>query len=465
MKPDLRDKKYSSSAIDTVQILYSVQRFWENLAWPDSTKEQEIAKHVIGDLCRFATMYFDKFAVKVQKTEAMNNSSVFIVPVELSVTIANFSYITDSVQALVDDLTKNQKVDSSSIQKVFGNALKHFMDTTHQLINSTLKRSIPTIKKLMLESAKEDRVKEDENTERLLPYIEDMILTLSKDLPAREYEVSRQILWTNVITILLELIQSSISEGMKPEFFTDLRGIFTNLKDVFQHSKDFEDESEMSKKIERIDYLLECYGLNTSRLIHQYYKDRYEMQQEINKTPFNPYGILTVYCYFDSNILRIEILNGRNLIPIGLNRKCDSFVKIHVIPDKYFPHCQNFKTKVQQNTHFPLYDETFEFALTREQRHMQDAIIYFNIKDKYLIGSNECLAEAFLSFRDIPEFTHRDKMKQIHLTLTRLQSDGKDMNMQTHSAPKVCVKLDFFFFSFTCRTRVIESYSAQESTG
>lgn len=57
---------------------------------------------------------------------------------------------------------------------------------------------------------------------------------------------------------------------------------------------------------------------------------------------------------------------------------------------------------------------------------MKDAIIFFNIKDKVLFTRNHCIAEAFLSFQDIPEFSkEREFMKQIHLTLTRLQSDGE----------------------------------------
>lgn len=421
MKPELKDAKYSSSAIDTIQILYSVKGFWEKLEWPDSNKEAELARTVAGDLCRFATVYYDKFSIKIQNAEAMNNSGIFKVPLVLAVAVANFNYISDKIQVLIKELT----ADTESISKVIENAIKYKRDTTKQLLNDTLKKCVPTIKKLMLEGAEEGGAMDDDIADRLMTYIEDMLTTLHDDLPNHEFVVAKSILWQDILSILSELIQSSISERMAPEFFTNLRRIFTTLKHIFQYAEESANDDVMVKKIERIDYLLECYGLNTSRLIHQYYKDRYEMQQQINKTPFNPYGILTVYSYFVDNILRVEILNARNLIPIGPNRKCDSFVKVHIIPDKYFPTCQKSKTKVQQNTHFPLYDETFEFALTKEQRNMKDAIIYFNIKDKYLIGSNECLAEAYLSFKDIPDFVHKDKMKQIHLTLTRLQSDGK----------------------------------------
>jgi len=55
---------------------------------------------------------------------------------------------------------------------------------------------------------------------------------------------------------------------------------------------------------------------------------------------------------------------------------------------------------------------------------MKDAIIYFNIKNRQLFGSNLCIAESFLSFEDIPDFSVTKKLiKQTHLTLTRLLND------------------------------------------
>ena len=63
--------------------------------------------------------------------------------------------------------------------------------------------------------------------------------------------------------------------------------------------------------------------------------------------------------------------------------------------------------------------------LTTSQRNMKDAIVFFNIKDKSLFANNQCIAEAFLSFGDIPEYSQENATKQIHLTLTRLQSDGE----------------------------------------
>jgi C2 domain len=100
--------------------------------------------------------------------------------------------------------------------------------------------------------------------------------------------------------------------------------------------------------------------VNASRIIHQYYRERYLMQQLIASSPFHPYGVLSIKVFFFGNILKLEILNAKNLIPFGGNRKCDSFVKINIIPEDAFPKHQNYKTRVETDTHFPLYDELFE---------------------------------------------------------------------------------------------------------
>lgn len=69
--------------------------------------------------------------------------------------------------------------------------------------------------------------------------------------------------------------------------------------------------------------------------------------------------------------------------------------------------------------------------LTSGQRKKTDAIIAFSIKDKFHLTMNQCCAEAFLSFTEIPSIScdrpshASSRRKQIDLTLTRLQTDGK----------------------------------------
>lgn len=53
--------------------------------------------------------------------------------------------------------------------------------------------------------------------------------------------------------------------------------------------------------------------METRELIHQYYLERNEEQKTMEVARF---GLLTVRIQFDENVLRLEILNARNLQPL-----------------------------------------------------------------------------------------------------------------------------------------------------
>jgi len=59
--------------------------------------------------------------------------------------------------------------------------------------------------------------------------------------------------------------------------------------------------------------MLLLHGMETRELIHQYYLERNEEQKTMEVARF---GLLTVRIQFDENVLRLEILNARNLQPL-----------------------------------------------------------------------------------------------------------------------------------------------------
>lgn len=59
--------------------------------------------------------------------------------------------------------------------------------------------------------------------------------------------------------------------------------------------------------------MLLLYGMETRELIHLYYLEREEEQKTMEVARF---GLLTVRIQFDENVLRLEILNARNLPPL-----------------------------------------------------------------------------------------------------------------------------------------------------
>lgn len=331
--------------------------FWEDLKWPNPDDSINIATNTCGDICRFAIIYFETVTARVEKSEVMKNVGIFKVPSEVYVVINNVNFISQGIQKLIVDLTE-QKIDEHiRTQKMVENALKYGKSRIARILEMSIDHMVPTLRKLMTEGADG---KEIEIGDRLFVYIEDSLLTLHDELIESDFLTAKNILWKFLLNVLSELIQRSLACHRHPVFFSNLRMILSSLREVFKSTNDDMTDDEITDRITQIDHLLERYGLNTANLIHQYYKDRYQMQQNISQSSLNPFGVLSIHCFFFNNTLKLEILNARNLIPIGANRKCDSFVKISIIPEAAFPKYQNYKTCVELDTHFPLYDELFE---------------------------------------------------------------------------------------------------------
>ncbi|XP_070501171.1 protein unc-13 homolog 4B-like isoform X2 [Chironomus tepperi] len=397
------DKKYSKSAPEVAKILNLINDFWENL--DDKyyeNKEDELAKLVSGDVCRFLIIYFEKMIKKMQSsrfTIAYVNS--FKIPSELSTVIANMSYVWEEVQILIGELINKNLPTSNNAKKILQNTLKYMKQLIQTLLRSTLEKCVPSIKKLMIESA-EDYNSSDSECDKLTIYIEATVISLQNFLPSREYETSKAILWDNVLEIITEVIEK-LSHNMSPKFFSNLNKLFVKLKPMFKSN-----QYEIQLKVESIDNLLEHHGFNTSRLIHDYYKSRYEMQKQIESSYIHLYGTLSINCYFSENTLSLEILNTKDILP---NKKHELVVTVNIIPEKSFRAYQHTKLKVY---------EKLEFKMTQEQRSIKDAIILFYVEEKVLFGNKECIGEAFLAFKDIPECEKEPSNDRISLTLTRI---------------------------------------------
>ena len=77
--------------------------------------------------------------------------------------------------------------------------------------------------------------------------------------------------------------------------------------------------------------LLKFHGMETDELIHSYYLERL-MEQKTMKEP--TMGMLTVRAQFVQFVLRIEVLNARNLIPHDKNGEYNISNKYDFIGNK-----------------------------------------------------------------------------------------------------------------------------------
>ena len=192
-------------------------------------------------------------------------------------------------------------------------------------------------------------------------YMEDSLKTLHTELNDDNFIRVLDAIWMELSCILYDLVQSSLEKRRPPSFYSNLRNTLQIMVENFK-CRDSERPIESSDRetLEAIDKLLELHGYETSDLIHQYYKERYTIQKTMNDAPF---GLLTVQCFFQKNILEIEILNAKHLIPSDNDGSCDPYVRIHLYPEDKFISVSQPKTKVHQKTLFPMFDEKFSMLV------------------------------------------------------------------------------------------------------
>lgn len=118
---------------------------------------------------------------------------------------------------------------------------------------------------------------------------------------------------------LLSFIFYALQKRRPPNFFENLSNTLSILVGFFKQSENVENNDSYKK----IKHILELHGMGTEELIHKYYLDRLLEQN----SPMSPtYGMLTIRMQFVHYMLRIEILNARNLLPHDSNGKISVFI-------------------------------------------------------------------------------------------------------------------------------------------
>jgi hypothetical protein len=110
-----------------------------------------------------------------------------------------------------------------------------------------------------------------------------------------------------------------------PTFFLNLHETLKILVGFFKQGEEKNDTNN-PMILKQIEHLLLLHGMETWELIHQYHLERREEQIAMELPSL---GLLTVRMQFVEDLLRIEILNARNLHPMDANGKC-MFIKLWI---------------------------------------------------------------------------------------------------------------------------------------
>lgn len=363
--------KYSSSAVDTLAIFYQIRIFWQQLAWPSAEGAFIFVSKIVDDICQCCVYYADRMAERVESLGNVENvyGKKFEVTSEWCLAINNIDYIRQSIHSFVkelgvDDIIRNMSdfrgpVDaqrcSDTLQNVIENAIDTGRNKIIDLIETLAKKMNPAMRRFLTEGA--ELFDTDSNAmERMMLYMEESLKTLNTELNDDNFCRVLDAIWVEISSILYDLVHSSFEKRRPPSFYSNLRRTLQIMVENFKCQGDQPVQSSDKETLEKIDKLLELHGCETADLIHQYYQERYTIQKSMNDSPF---GLLSVQCYFQKNVLEIEILNGKHLVPMDSDGSCDPFVRIHFFPEDKFLSATQPKTKVHQKTLFPLFDEKF----------------------------------------------------------------------------------------------------------
>ncbi|KAL6446334.1 hypothetical protein ACFW04_001140 [Cataglyphis niger] len=462
--------QYTSSAVDTLTTFYQIKVFWTQLAWPDVEGSYTFIAKIIDDICKCSIAYADKMAEKAEMTtelEQLSQSSVYEKKFKISTAwcfaINNIDYIRTSIAPLAKDLGLQEIIEAlgehktqeeadrcrQTLQLIIDNATDTVKNKIIDLLEVVANKMAPAMSRYLMEGA--ELIDTTSNAmDRLLQYLDSNLTILHDNLNEDNFNRVLLVIWEIMSETLYKLVNTNLEKRRPPAFYSNLHRTLHTLIRFFNLDAD---ETANVQVLEKIERLLKLHGLETAELIHRYHQERLEEQKEIEE-PI--YGLVTVKAYFIDNSLNIQILNARNLrcmdsngdfigklstlerklhskskqrLKEGKTSKCDSYIKIRLLPDEKFADIKAPKTHVQKETLFPLFDETFNIPLTPEQRAIENAIVAFEVKDKDFLRSR-FMAEAFLPFSEIPDTepeTDFATLEQVHLKLSRPTKKSTDV--------------------------------------
>lgn len=190
--------------------------------------------------------------------------------------------------------------------------------------------------------------------DRLSFFLDKPLEKLLDELSSQNCNYVLDVIWNELASILIALMNESMTHQRPLIFFTKLRIVLKTMIDTFTYpEEDRPMPSSIKLDLDDADKMFELYGSTSVDLIHRYYKDHYAIQQV---TTIAPDGVLTVRCYFTKECLVVEIVKAKYFLVRDIDSSGDPFVSLC-----FYPEIENrdFQTKIHKKTQYPNYNEKF----------------------------------------------------------------------------------------------------------
>lgn len=277
--------------------------------------------------------------------------------------LSNIKFVSNKLQTLYDEFIQlvKTKNDTSAelVQKVLYIQLensKTIIDNQWLLATNNLRNELRSCLGGLVKENFDLLAKKPDAFDEVFKFLDKLLTKFYDVLLETDFELVLGIVWTELITILKISVDKSIAGNQDVSLFSNLLKQFKELEMMF-------DKAELdAEEVARLDELranLQMYGCSSVQLVYSYYATMFAYQAQCE--PMN-LGVLTVKAEFNENCLEVQVLNGRDLAPhpSKVGQKPDTYVETQLYFDLPDVEMKSIKTKVQEKTQFPLYDETFK---------------------------------------------------------------------------------------------------------
>ncbi|KAG0727778.1 Protein unc-13 4B [Chionoecetes opilio] len=463
--------KFSSSASDTLGIFIDVKIWWQKLAWPDPENSAVVLTKILEDICSSVLTYSNLIREKVEHIfhQHENSTRVFITQQartlfrEICIGLNNIERVRTELvnlptqfgfHELLQKIRESDNGDAAAAQleptvdRLIANATENMEAKVTEFIDTVVEKMQPTLERAVNEAC------EEQSSRPLLAQVLDPTLELTIDqLNTSNFKRFMWRVWEELVDIFSTTVMRN-TERRKANYFGGVRKILEATLSFLSPAdgKGLDEETAMTPAYKSLMELLENLRMSSESLIAKYYQERYDEQlEEILPCKARLYA---KFLFTKPGKLIVEVIMAKDMVVEGdacsinsrsgglalynAHQPIDSYVKVQLVPQEWFPGTAIFKTKTQRKQDPAVYEQTFDGPqLTQDSLPHSDmsktddgvraGFLLFTLKDYNLPGfTNTFIGEAVVPLSSLPCVDSSQVHNVTHTCLT-MTAPGLDI--------------------------------------
>ncbi|KAL5473224.1 hypothetical protein EMCRGX_G027677 [Ephydatia muelleri] len=410
---------FSSSAIDTVELLHYLVVFWKHLEWSNPEETYGFTVIVVKYVTEAALYYVELIHRRLSTEKFLDKETgKFSFTDELCIILNNIQHVQSKIsllnisgecssgiinelqlEILFDRLEREKGIGQLArtvITDVMHSAAEDIQHKIFDVIDLLGEQFLPTISEFIEELTK---VKEGRDlAEAIAPlkhYLSVNVNNLNAKLLYNVFMLLLQKIWALTIRKISSCVSRLQKQAPDCQIYRLLYGTLLALRDfLFARGEGLTGECLETDEYKLLFEELDIIHLSTNGLMLRCCIDLSQQQAKALLSSVNKFGTLflsTAYLQSEAE-LEVTLHYGKDLPALDKNGLCDPFVEITFLPENAFPAGKKIlKTRVQKRTRNPIFNEEFRFPITRKQLHSEGTVMVLSAYNYDKIGRNELM--------------------------------------------------------------------------